>query len=145
MEKKNQSNKIKRRKFLQTGSTFAATSIFLPLGGYKIFDLHNTTLAPPTIPNPDPDPSAPATIDNPNYCSDPVFQCGVTIDASTGLKTMCRDYSPYGIVNGTNNQSYEYVYDPFFENTQIPYLALKRTKKFHERQAVGRRDFLLNP
>jgi 2,5-diketo-D-gluconate reductase A len=37
MEKKNQSNQIKRRNFLQIGSTFAASAIFLPLSGYKAF------------------------------------------------------------------------------------------------------------
>ena len=37
MEKINQSNRIERRKFLQIGSTLAASSICLPFSGYKVF------------------------------------------------------------------------------------------------------------
>ena len=51
MEKETQSHGIKRRKFLQTGSAFAATTLFLPLGGYKIFGGHNPTPAANAIPN----------------------------------------------------------------------------------------------
>jgi len=37
MEKKNQSIGIQRRKFLQVGSTFAASALFLPLSGTNVF------------------------------------------------------------------------------------------------------------
>jgi 2,5-diketo-D-gluconate reductase A len=37
MENNNQKSKINRRKFLQTGSAFTASAIFLPLSGYKVF------------------------------------------------------------------------------------------------------------
>ncbi len=37
MDKKNQSNELNRRRFLQIGSVFAASSIFLPLSGNKAF------------------------------------------------------------------------------------------------------------
>ena len=50
MEKKNKSNGIKRRKFLQIGSTFAASAIFLPLGGHKVFGALNPTLSKNSIP-----------------------------------------------------------------------------------------------
>lgn len=40
MGKKNQSNLIDRRKFLQTGSAFAATAMFLPAGFHKVFGSH---------------------------------------------------------------------------------------------------------
>ncbi|MFC2126675.1 aldo/keto reductase [Bacteroidota bacterium] len=50
MEKKNQSNRIKRRKFLRIGSTFAASAIFLPLSGYKVFGALNPTQSKNSIP-----------------------------------------------------------------------------------------------
>ena len=50
MEKKNKSNGIKRRQFLQIGSTFAASAIFLPLGGHKVFGALNPTLSKNSIP-----------------------------------------------------------------------------------------------
>ena len=42
MEKKNQSNEINRRRFLQTGSVFAASTLLLPLSGFKVFDTPNS-------------------------------------------------------------------------------------------------------
>jgi len=50
MEKKNQSNRIKRRRFLQTGSAFAASTIFLPLSSYKVFGAPDSTLIENEIP-----------------------------------------------------------------------------------------------
>lgn len=50
MENKDQSNKIKRRKFLQIGSTFAASAIFLPLSSYKVFGSDNPTQTKNSIP-----------------------------------------------------------------------------------------------
>ena len=41
MEKKKQHNAMKRRKFLQTGSAFAAAAMFIPAGGFDILDLNN--------------------------------------------------------------------------------------------------------
>jgi 2,5-diketo-D-gluconate reductase A len=50
MEKKNQSNEISRRRFLQTGSVFAASSIILPLSGFKVFDTLNSKQTKNSIP-----------------------------------------------------------------------------------------------
>jgi 2,5-diketo-D-gluconate reductase A len=41
MENKNQSNEIKRRRFLQIGSTFAASAILLPLSSNSVFGAIN--------------------------------------------------------------------------------------------------------
>ncbi len=52
MEKKNQAQEINRRRFLQTGSVFAATAIFLPLSTYKAFGAGNfsqTEISIPTV------------------------------------------------------------------------------------------------
>ena len=51
MEKKNESNEIKRRKFLQFGSTLAASGILLPLSGYKVFGALNSDEAENSIPS----------------------------------------------------------------------------------------------
>ena len=50
MEKKKQSNGIKRRKFLQMGSTFAASAMFLPVFGNEVFDTLNPSLSKSSIP-----------------------------------------------------------------------------------------------
>jgi len=50
MEKKKQRNEIKRRQFLQIGSTFAASAIFLPLGGNKVYGALNSILTESSIP-----------------------------------------------------------------------------------------------
>jgi 2,5-diketo-D-gluconate reductase A len=50
MENKDQSNKIKRRKFLQIGSTFVASAIFLPLSSYKVFGSDNPAQTKNSIP-----------------------------------------------------------------------------------------------
>ena len=50
MEKKNESNRIKRRKFLQLVSTFAASAIFLPVSGHKVFGALNPSLTKNSIP-----------------------------------------------------------------------------------------------
>ncbi len=50
MEKKNQSNEISRRRFLQTGSVFAASTILLPLSGFKVFDTPNSKQTKNSIP-----------------------------------------------------------------------------------------------
>ena len=50
MEKKNQSIRIRRRQFLQIGSTFAASAIFLPLSAHKVFDAFNPALTKSSIP-----------------------------------------------------------------------------------------------
>jgi len=50
MEKKNQSNKMARRKFLQTGATFAASAILLPVYGNKVFGTLNSTQKRNSIP-----------------------------------------------------------------------------------------------
>jgi len=50
MEKKNQSDEIRRRKFLQIGSTFAASALFLPLSGTKLFSADKATQAKNGIP-----------------------------------------------------------------------------------------------
>jgi len=50
MEKKKQSNRIKRRQFLQIGSAFAASAIFLPLNGNKVFGDLNAALSKNSIP-----------------------------------------------------------------------------------------------
>jgi len=42
MEKNNHSNEIKRRRFLQIGSAFAASAMFLPLSGSKVFGASNS-------------------------------------------------------------------------------------------------------
>ena len=45
MDKKNQSNGIKRRRFLQIGSAFAASAIYLPISGSNVFGtLSNSNL-----------------------------------------------------------------------------------------------------
>lgn len=51
MKTKNQSDNINRRKFLQIGTTFATSAIFLPLTSYKIFGTKNTTQKTKSIPN----------------------------------------------------------------------------------------------
>lgn len=50
MEKKNQSNGIKRRRFLQIGSTFAASAIFIPISGHKVLGALYPTLSKNSIP-----------------------------------------------------------------------------------------------
>ncbi|GAB1450026.1 aldo/keto reductase [Draconibacterium sp.] len=50
MENTNQSKGINRRKFLQTGSAFAAATMFLPFGGNKIFGINIVNLATNPIP-----------------------------------------------------------------------------------------------
>ena len=50
MEKKNHSDRIKRRKFLRIGSTLAASTIFLPLSGYKVFGALSPTQSKNSIP-----------------------------------------------------------------------------------------------
>ncbi len=50
MEKKNQSNKIERRKFLQIGSAIAASALLLPLSGLKAFGAFDPTQAKSLIP-----------------------------------------------------------------------------------------------
>jgi len=51
MEKKNQSSRIKRRQFLQIGSTFAASAIFLPVSAHKVFGAFNPAISKKSIPN----------------------------------------------------------------------------------------------
>jgi len=50
MDKKNQLKRIKRREFIRTSSLFAASAIFLPLNGYKVFGaidvIHSKKLVP---------------------------------------------------------------------------------------------------
>jgi len=48
--KKKQRNEIKRRQFLQIGSTFAASAIFLPLSANKVFGGLNSILTESSIP-----------------------------------------------------------------------------------------------
>ncbi len=50
MEKKNQTQGINRRRFLQTGSVFAASTIFLPLSASKAFGAGNSTQTENSIP-----------------------------------------------------------------------------------------------
>jgi 2,5-diketo-D-gluconate reductase A len=50
MEKKNQSSRIKRRQFLQIGSAFAASAIFLPVSTHKVFGAANSALSKNSIP-----------------------------------------------------------------------------------------------
>ena len=50
MEKKNQSEGIKRREFLQKSAAFATAAIFLPLSGFKVFGAPNTAHAGNLIP-----------------------------------------------------------------------------------------------
>ena len=50
MEKKNQSDGIKRRTFLQTGAMITASTLFLPLGGYKVFGAPDTTQTKSSMP-----------------------------------------------------------------------------------------------
>ena len=41
MDKKKLSHGVKRRTFLQTGAMLTASTLFLPLGGYKVFGASN--------------------------------------------------------------------------------------------------------
>ncbi|NQU54539.1 MAG: aldo/keto reductase [Bacteroidetes bacterium] len=50
MEKKNQSNGIKRREFLRTGAAFAASALFLPLSGTTVFGALNANQTKKSIP-----------------------------------------------------------------------------------------------
>ncbi len=50
MEKKVQSREIKRREFLRTGAAFAASALFIPLSGAKVFGALNTIQAKNAIP-----------------------------------------------------------------------------------------------
>ena len=50
MEKKNQVQVINRRRFLQTGSVFAVSTIFLPLSSQKAFGAINSTQTENSIP-----------------------------------------------------------------------------------------------
>lgn len=50
MENKNQSNGIKRRDFLLTGAVVAASALFLPFSGTKVFGAHSTTQVKVSIP-----------------------------------------------------------------------------------------------
>ncbi len=50
MEKRNQAKGINRRRFLQTGSVFAASTIFLPLSTYKAFGSIHSTQTENSIP-----------------------------------------------------------------------------------------------
>ena len=50
MEKKNQSNGIKRREFLRTSAAFAASAMFLSISGTKVFGALNTARTKNSIP-----------------------------------------------------------------------------------------------
>ena len=50
MEKKKQSIGIKRRQFLQIGSTLAASAIFLPVSGHKVFGASKPVISKNSIP-----------------------------------------------------------------------------------------------
>ncbi len=50
MEKKNQSEGIKRREFIQTSAVFAASAMLLTLSGYKVFGALNPTQTGNSIP-----------------------------------------------------------------------------------------------
>ena len=50
MEKNKQSNELKRRKFLQIGSVFAASAMFLPLSGSKVFAALNSKWRKDAVP-----------------------------------------------------------------------------------------------
>ncbi len=50
MEANNQSRGIKRRKFLQTSSVIAASTMILPLGANKLFGAHSASLEESSIP-----------------------------------------------------------------------------------------------
>ena len=50
MDKKNQSHGVKRRTFLQTGAILSASTIFLPLSGYKVFGAFDPTQNQSSIP-----------------------------------------------------------------------------------------------
>jgi len=50
MEKIKQSNRIKRRQFLQIGSTFATSAIFLHVSGNKVFGAFNPAISESSIP-----------------------------------------------------------------------------------------------
>ena len=50
MEKQNQTNEISRRRFLQAGSVFAASTILLPLSGFKVFDTLNSKQTENSVP-----------------------------------------------------------------------------------------------
>lgn len=49
MEEKNKSNNIKRRKFIQMGSIFAAGTIFSPLSGYNVGSLFQVKKSIPNV------------------------------------------------------------------------------------------------
>ncbi len=52
MDKKNLSHGVKRRTFLQTGTILTASTLFLPLGGFKVFgalDITQTKSSIPTV------------------------------------------------------------------------------------------------
>lgn len=51
MDRKNQSGELKRRKFLQIGSTFAASALLLPLSGNNVFGAFNAAETKNSIPN----------------------------------------------------------------------------------------------
>ena len=51
MDKKNQLKALKRRKFLQIGSSFAASTILLPLGGQNLFGAINLSTGEKSIPS----------------------------------------------------------------------------------------------
>jgi 2,5-diketo-D-gluconate reductase A len=50
MDKKKLSHGVKRRTFLQTGAMLTASTLFLPLGGYKVFGALDTTQTKSLIP-----------------------------------------------------------------------------------------------
>ena len=50
MGKKKQSSRIKRRQFLQIGSSFAASAIFLPVSAHKVFGTFNPASSKNSIP-----------------------------------------------------------------------------------------------
>ena len=50
MKKKNQTNGMRRRQFLQKTSAFAATAMFLPVEGLELFSLNNTVIQTSSIP-----------------------------------------------------------------------------------------------
>ena len=50
MNKKKQPNEMKRRMFLQKTSAFAATAMFLPVGGLELFSISNANIQTNSIP-----------------------------------------------------------------------------------------------
>ena len=50
MNKKKQLNEMKRRMFLQKTSAFAATAMFLPVGGLELFSISNANIQTNSIP-----------------------------------------------------------------------------------------------